>query len=832
MNRRVLALAVAAGLLLGGTGGYGDVEDLARLHFAWAEEASSWFEGFAEAVDGQEITYHSHRDQSAQARIVRALDGEDFIEWRSAPIPAEWTGESATFVWVAGLGCNLGHKSFDLQVNGEPRFTFRTTYDRTWTVEGTGGGQLQFVAVQSDRSKDLFGYMKMTVPAAWLTPGEALLLKVIGEAAGSKAWVMTYEYPDALAAMHKPLYHELSFLHFGAARVRVACAPEWAGRSIALRSGRQVVGEAVLAADEGGAVGSGAAAKQTQGISVATITIPRDEQAGLRARLPVLVSGRRVEVIKVPDFAEIRLRAFLSEELGFSGYVFSPGDFPRPQWQRPAMVFNEMGEFDLEVSFCDADMNPVETAEEPGRYGAVVEAVTPDGYQMQRYFTLFCCAEGWDWEARFGVEPEPFAPLGIPADVWQVHEDEIRDYLGWSIPERLNEKADGAVFWAGMSELAPTISPEVPEANVWYRDRQWWADFKRKQFGADEKYPALARPAKLATPRGNALREGDPASVGYSEESLDEIRKVCDEWAEVAEEPLAVLLAHKGVIVLHEAFGTKNDGQPMTLDTPRWMASITKLMTGCLMMQFVDQGLVGLDDPVSKYLPEFDRPVRRPMTIRHLFTHTAGLHRAPGWGGDWSASFENTLGHYLPHLEVAQDQAYTGSGYAVAGKVMERVGGLAIPYLHQRLLLGPLAMTHTEVAGTAGDCASVPLDMARVGQMLLNRGSYEQWQFFSEQTFEKMLPVPISRLLPGRTEGVWGARSWGTGVTHYSGHGLGDKTIGHGAASGAILRVDPEHELVIVCCRNSKGADYEEYAHAFVEACTAPFSPGDAPTEE
>jgi len=478
MNRRVLALAVAAGLLLGGTGGYGDVEDLARLHFAWAEEVSSWFEGFAEAVDGQEITYHSHRDQSAQARIVRALDGEDFIEWRSAPIPAEWTGESATFVWVAGLGCNLGHKSFDLQVNGEPRFTFRTTYDRTWTVEGTGGGQLQFVAVQSDRSKDLFGYMKMTVPAAWLTP----------------------------------------------------------------------------------------------------------------------------------DFAEMRLRAFLSEELGFSGYVFSPGDFPRPQWKRPAMVFNEMGEFDLEVSFCDADMNPVETAEEPGRYGAVVEAVTPDGYQMQRYFTLFCCAEGWDWEARFGVEPEPFAPLGIPADVWQVHEDEIRDYLGWSIPERLNEKADGAVFWAGMSELAPTISPEVPEANVWYRDRQWWADFKRKQFGADEKYPALARPAKLATPRGNALREGDPASVGYSEESLDEIRKVCDEWAEVAEEPLAVLLAHKGVIVLHEAFGTKNDGQPMTLDTPRWMASITKLMTGCLMMQFVDQGLVGLDDPVSKYLPEFDDP--------------------------------------------------------------------------------------------------------------------------------------------------------------------------------------------------------------------------------
>ncbi|RIK75739.1 1,4-butanediol diacrylate esterase, partial [candidate division KSB1 bacterium] len=43
-------------------------------------------------------------------------------------------------------------------------------------------------------------------------------------------------------------------------------------------------------------------------------------------------------------------------------------------------------------------------------------------------------------------------------------------------------------------------------------------------------------------------------------------------------------------MIFHEAFGTLPDGSPMTVDTPTWMASITKLLTGVLLMQFVDQG--------------------------------------------------------------------------------------------------------------------------------------------------------------------------------------------------------------------------------------------------
>ena len=96
-------------------------------------------------------------------------------------------------------------------------------------------------------------------------------------------------------------------------------------------------------------------------------------------------------------------------------------------------------------------------------------------------------------------------------------------------------------------------------------------------------------------------------------------------------------------------FGTL-DGKKVTRETQTWVASLTKLMTGTLMMLFVDQGLVGLDDPVKKFLPEFDREVATDLTIRHLFTHTNGFSARGTWGGDRNPSLENVIGQYLPYL--------------------------------------------------------------------------------------------------------------------------------------------------------------------------------------
>lgn len=799
-----LLLAVCAGIFLGINELNADTEDLARFQFESTKKSADWFEGFAESVDGQEITYFCHRNDSAKARIVRATDGKMSIQWRTASLPDNWKGDCSTFFWICGLGSNLGNKKFDLYVNNKRTFTFSTLMDKRWTVKNEDGGELIFTAMTSDGFNDLFGYMKMTLPASQVTPGKPLLIKVVGEAAKNNAWVMTFEYPDALAYFQtkerKAVYHSMTFRHMGTALIKLLSCPEWTGKTVELSSGQDILGKAVFTPD--------------RDISTASINIPRDRQSKLRGLVSILVEGKKVEEIEIPDTDEIRLKAFLDEELSFERYVFPPGDFPKVDWKRPGMVDNEVGEFDLKVTFYDADMNPVDTAKASGRYGAVVEGITPDGYRVRRYITLFCCKEGWDrWDDKIDVKGSPFTPLGIPADIWKSHKDAINGFFsGLILDGMLNDSGAGA-FLASLSELGTGKPEPAWKSNPWNRDRQWWVTFKQRKFGAADKYPALSRPIKLDTSEAVVLKTGEPSSDGYTEKQIAEIRKICKEWAETANEPLATLVAHKGIIVFHEAFGKTVDGKKMTLETPTWMASITKLLTGCLMMQFVDQGLVGLDDPVEKYLPEFKCKVETPLTIRHLFTHTSGFWGHGTWGADWSSSLENTAAHYLPYLKVGEKHQYNGLGYAVAGKVMERVSGQAIPYLFQEHLFGPLGAEHTTIEGTAGDSSSICLDIARVGQMLLNCGAYGQYRFFSEESFEKMLPVKLDKL----------DIEWGIGATWSGGPGLSKKTIGHGAASGAILRIDPEHELVIVSTRNTQGSGYEQYSLRLLEACTAPF---------
>jgi len=557
-------------------------------------------------------------------------------------------------------------------------------------------------------------------------------------------------------------------------------------------------------------------------VSVATIDVALEEQPALWDDAWIAVDGTRIASVEMPDFQRMRLRGFLDEQLRFSRYVFPPGDFPSLDWERPAMIHNQMGPLELGVTFYDAEMNPVEAAERPGRYGAVAEATGPDGYTVRRYITLYCCPEEWQ-EEQIDVSPERVEPLGISGELWAEHRTAIADFLGAQLTRSLGDARESAVFWAGLSELPASLPSGSFEADPWHRDRQWWVTFKRRQSGADLKYPAIDRPLRRGVTRGHVLTEGDPAAVGYQEEHLAAIRRACEDWVQAAAQPMAILVARRGTIVLHEAFGVRDDGEPMSVTTPTWMASITKLLTGCLMMQLVDEGLVCLDDPVADYLPEFERRAVTPVTVRHLFTHTSGLHAADSRGDhDMNPSLENMMGHYLPYVRAAEEQRYTGAGYAVAGKLMERVVGLAVPHLSQRLLLGPLGCTDTQVAGTGGDCMSTCLDMARVGQMLLNRGSYGEHEFFSESTFAQMLPVPVSELVPDMERGEWGATHWGIGLMSAGGTVLSDEAFTHAAASGAILIVDPPRDLVLVCCRNRKGPQYSEFNRRLVEVCVAP----------
>src|SRR5438270_13220237 len=106
---------------------------------------------------------------------------------------------------------------------------------------------------------------------------------------------------------------------------------------------------------------------------------------------------------------------------------------------------------------------------------------------------------------------------------------------------------------------------------------------------------------------------------------------------------VVAMVATRDGPVYQGAFGRRAlpDGPAMTADVVFWIASMTKAITSTAAMQLVEQGKLSLDRPIAEVLPElgspqvlegFDttgepklRPARRPITLRHLITHTAGF---------------------------------------------------------------------------------------------------------------------------------------------------------------------------------------------------------------
>jgi len=137
-----------------------------------------------------------------------------------------------------------------------------------------------------------------------------------------------------------------------------------------------------------------------------------------------------------------------------------------------------------------------------------------------------------------------------------------------------------------------------------------------------------------------------PEKVGLSSERLNRIKPVMQGYIDENKLPgLITMVARHGKVVNFEKYGLMDVDKPMQLNTIFRIASMTKPITSVAVMMLYEEGYFQLDDPVSKYIPEFhDLKVFssidkngmhvvdqiKPMTIRNLLTHTSGL--CGGWG--------------------------------------------------------------------------------------------------------------------------------------------------------------------------------------------------------
>lgn len=320
-----------------------------------------------------------------------------------------------------------------------------------------------------------------------------------------------------------------------------------------------------------------------------------------------------------------------------------------------------------------------------------------------------------------------------------------------------------------------------------------------------------------------------------------------------------MLVADKDNVLVTECVGYSDlkKKTPIKPDAIFWIASMTKAMTSTCIMMLVDEGKISIDDPVEKYLPEFNgqmvlaesddnhRLLKKPLapvTIKQLLNHTSGVVGGYPFTGilDTPSLGERVMAAALTPLGFEPNTrfSYGNGGYETAGRIIEVVSGMSYWKFIQDRLIIPLGMKDTNFvltksqlarlaktytpnddftvmtestipltyplttkarsANPAGGLFSTANDVARYCQMLLNGGELDGKRYISRESLGIMTTTLTGHLLnDGKSENGYGL-GWTTSQYYKPSAPLSVKAYSHSGAYRTDMCVDDEHGLVMV----------------------------------
>ena len=354
----------------------------------------------------------------------------------------------------------------------------------------------------------------------------------------------------------------------------------------------------------------------------------------------------------------------------------------------------------------------------------------------------------------------------------------------------------------------------------------------------------------------SSLQVEGPAAVGLDAQDVQALRAGIQASVDAGQIPGAVLMiANKDKVGVLESVGTQgpNDTTPMNQETIFRIYSMSKPIVSVAAMMLVEQGKLAIEDPVSKYIPEYahltvmaegetPRPALRTMTVENLMTHESGLiygvfdpesQLGKMYLEAGSASYAISaleLARRLASLplrfEPGTEWMYSRST-DVLGAVLEVASGKPLDVLLDELIFTPLGMDDTSfyipaskskdlaepIYGTlttplvaqpmfsgGGGLNSTTEDYARFGFMLINDGEYMGTRLLKPETIARMR-VPKIGTEVGRANFFYGnAGDFGLGfglVPTQMGKPE-TATFGWNGLAGTAFWVDPTNELFVV----------------------------------
>jgi CubicO group peptidase (beta-lactamase class C family) len=377
------------------------------------------------------------------------------------------------------------------------------------------------------------------------------------------------------------------------------------------------------------------------------------------------------------------------------------------------------------------------------------------------------------------------------------------------------------------------------------------------------------------------LPRSTPEAVGLSAPRLREATDILNRY--VAEKKIAgavAAVARNGKLAYFEAVGLGDLDRrtPMAPDSLFRIYSMTKPVTAVAVMMLHEEGRFGLNDPVSKYLPEFKnvtvaspggpaRPPARDITVEDLLLHTSGLnHRTSDiYRNARVRSRSDTLPAFIANIVRVPLMEDPGTRYrysespTVLGRLVEIWSGKPFDTFLEERVLAPLGMTETVftvssanaprlatvytpaksggltpieienvpftqrpalLEGAVGLVSTVP-DFLRFSQMLLNKGELGGTRLLRAATVERM----TANGLPGAILEVrGGGMGWGLGnvnvvmdpsaVAYPANRG----EYGWDGSAGTIFWIDPSLEMVTILMTQSSPANPDSLRQRFKTA--------------